>query len=450
MAAVDECSEQLNNFLILNGDEFRWNGTLDQLKRYFTQGLNLCGKWNSPSGGVWLFSTKEFEVKWQKSLKLVIVRDSADKFMLNCFMNSLAKDNHTDRPDTDSNPSIVEEATSFGDDYVVKFEASVNNKLDCILKALNDFKQISILQEENKSLRKSLDELSHQHKNLMCVASDLNTRIKDLEDEKSSLLTALKLVYCKTCKFDIESNSHTETDQSKIIDSDPSLSSKDPLVHVIDLEKSEESGINESQHAKKRKKHKSKKKSNNKDSTIPHINSTVNQQNDNSSAHPSRGSNNAQANPPNNIESNYHSDLGVNQNIQSVDAQNNLNQSDGDVNYHDQSMGGFSKHDKKSKHKPKKKVTVIAGDSILKHLQGWKLSDINNHVVVKSFAGATIEDMEDYLKPVIRKEPETIVLHIGTNDLRNLSPKQVAEGITNLGSQMKNLQILTLSYLVYY
>ena len=96
----------------------------------------------------------------------------------------------------------------------------------------------------------------------------------------------------------------------------------------------------------------------------------VNQQNDNSSAHPPRGSNNAQANPPNNIEGNYHSDLGVNQNMQSVDAQNNLNQSDGDVNYHDQSVGGFSKHDEKSKHKPKKKVTVIADDFILKHKAG--------------------------------------------------------------------------------
>ena len=181
---------------------------------------------------------------------------------------------------------------------------------------------------------------------------------------------------------------------------------------------------------------KNKNKSNNKDSTILHINATVNQQNDNSSAHPARGSNNAQANPPNNIDGNYHSDLGANQNMQSVDAQNNLNQSDGDVNYHDQSVGEFSKHDEKSKHKLKKKVTVIAGDSMLKHLQGWKLFDINNHVVVKSFADTTINDMEDYLKPVIRKEPETIVHHIGANDLRNLSPKQVAEGITNLGSQI--------------
>ena len=122
--------------------------------------------------------------------------------------------------------------------------------------------------------------------------------------------------------------------------------------------------------------------------------------------------------------------------MQSVDAQNNLIQSDGDVNYHDQSVGGFSKHNEKSKHKPKKKVTVIADDFILQQLQGWRLSDINNHVVVKSFAGATIEDMEDYLKPVIHKKPETIVLHIGTNDLRNLSPKQVAEGITKKNSQI--------------
>ena len=56
--------------------------------------------------------------------------------------------------------------------------------------------------------------------------------------------------------------------------------------------------------------------------------------------------------------------------------------------------------------KSDKKVTVIAGDSIVKNLHGWQLSDMNNHVVVKSFTGATIEDMEDYLKPVIRKEPE--------------------------------------------
>ena len=44
--------------------------------------------------------------------------------------------------------------------------------------------------------------------------------------------------------------------------------------------------------------------------------------------------------------------------------------------------------------------------------------------------------MEDYLQLVIRKEPESIVLHIGTKDLNKLSPRQVADSITNLGIQI--------------
>ena len=66
---------------------------------------------------------------------------------------------------------------------------------------------------------------------------------------------------------------------------------------------------------------------------------------------------------------------------------------------------------------PKKKFTAVLGDSIIKNLQGWRLSDDNNHVVVKSFAGANCTDMEDYLKPGVRKEPENIILHVGTNDI---------------------------------
>ena len=97
----------------------------------------------------------------------------------------------------------------------------------------------------------------------------------------------------------------------------------------------------------------------------------------------------------------------------------------------------YSKHDDKSKYK--KKVTVIAGDSIINHLQGWRLSDTNNHVVLKSFSGATIEDMEDYLKPVIRKELESTVLHIGTNH-RSIVPVlgallNLAAGVLKLGAK---------------
>ena len=77
-----------------------------------------------------------------------------------------------------------------------------------------------------------------------------------------------------------------------------------------------------------------------------------------------------------------------------------------------------------------------SGDSLVKNLQGC-VCLINNHVVVKSFSGATLTDMEDRIKPVIRKEPNNLFLHIGTNDLSKISPKRVAEGIANLGIQIK-------------
>ena len=60
-----------------------------------------------------------------------------------------------------------------------------------------------------------------------------------------------------------------------------------------------------------------------------------------------------------------------------------------------------------------------------------------NKVVVKSFPGASCEDMEDYLKPVVRKEPEHIIIHVGTNDLRSTGAKRTAESIINLGLQIK-------------
>jgi len=46
--------------------------------------------------------------------------------------------------------------------------------------------------------------------------------------------------------------------------------------------------------------------------------------------------------------------------------------------------------------------------------------------------------MEDYLKPIIRKEPENVILHVGTNDLKSTqSPQQVAENIITLAVQIE-------------
>ena len=87
-----------------------------------------------------------------------------------------------------------------------------------------------------------------------------------------------------------------------------------------------------------------------------------------------------------------------------------------------------------------KRSVIIAGDSIIQHVQGWEISLENCNVAMQSFSGSQIVDMTDYLKPLIRRKPDEIILHIGTNNLKDSSatPQQLAGGISNLGTQIRN------------
>ena len=61
-------------------------------------------------------------------------------------------------------------------------------------------------------------------------------------------------------------------------------------------------------------------------------------------------------------------------------------------------------------------------------------------MAVKSFSGSKTEDMADYLKPLMRKTPDEIIVHVGTNDVKDdtKSAEVVAAGILNLGNQIKD------------
>ena len=68
------------------------------------------------------------------------------------------------------------------------------------------------------------------------------------------------------------------------------------------------------------------------------------------------------------------------------------------------------------------------------------ISGINEHrlsyrgrkVKVRSFPGATTKDMHDYIKPLLKKAPDNIILHIGTNDTVNYTSRAVLDNILSL------------------
>ena len=78
------------------------------------------------------------------------------------------------------------------------------------------------------------------------------------------------------------------------------------------------------------------------------------------------------------------------------------------------------------------------GNSIVKDLKGWKLSDEKNKVVVKHFSRAKTKDMESYIISTLEQNPETIIIHSGSNDLKSdSSPEEIVRYISNLTTSVK-------------
>ena len=103
------------------------------------------------------------------------------------------------------------------------------------------------------------------------------------------------------------------------------------------------------------------------------------------------------------------------------------------------------KHLKRSPRKIKTHHQNVKGyiidDSVLKHVEGYEISKSleNCKTYVKSFSGAKIRDMQDYVKPTIRENPAQIILHVGTNDLAsNKHPEQIAESIIGVATSLKS------------
>ena len=88
----------------------------------------------------------------------------------------------------------------------------------------------------------------------------------------------------------------------------------------------------------------------------------------------------------------------------------------------------------------KKQTVVIVGDSIVKDLIGGNMGkdDANHFYVVKSFSGATLKGMKDFIKPLTRRKPDKLILHVGTNDLKRNPPSEIAESMVDLATNATN------------
>ena len=83
-------------------------------------------------------------------------------------------------------------------------------------------------------------------------------------------------------------------------------------------------------------------------------------------------------------------------------------------------------------HEWPKNTCLIVGDSILNNIDETRLTNRNVVVKVRAFPGSSIEDMYSYIKPLLRKKPSHLILHIGTNNTPFQSADEILDAILEL------------------
>ena len=84
-------------------------------------------------------------------------------------------------------------------------------------------------------------------------------------------------------------------------------------------------------------------------------------------------------------------------------------------------------------------TALIVGDSMISGVIEKKMRIKNTRVKVRSFPGAKINDFYHYLVPLLKKEPDTVIFHCGTNDIIDKNPEEILDGLLQLKTYIHSL-----------
>ena len=70
-------------------------------------------------------------------------------------------------------------------------------------------------------------------------------------------------------------------------------------------------------------------------------------------------------------------------------------------------------------------TVAIIGDSMVSGLKEELLSNKKHQVKVRCCRGATVENMLDYVIPIVKQKPGYVVLHVGTNNAKDMTSRNI-------------------------
>ena len=422
---VADC-ENRKHLIVTSRGSLKWEGTFESLKRLIDSILEVETKWSMPGGGCKQYvAGDDIDIRWYMSSKSLTIKgvgsDPLKSKMISLAAGNQEQDiikvNEVDDDDIMSSlttPTDRTELINLSDtlntsnilpfiDMVKKlkllegrFEEEINemkievNKLKSHERLSGELSRefVDNLISENARLKAENSSLRERGENLSYIASDLNTKVKDLQNERDSLVSAIK-----SLQSDIgEDGKQTGWQTVKGPNQNISYANRYKTLVV------EETDDNDSD-------------------THSEANNIF--ANANASGQPNTAA-------TRNIRSNKttnRSTLGKN------------NESRG---FRLRKQKNNTKSSQPLPSEAENKTTLVIGDSMVKDIQGRKLGKAVGHrVVVKSFSGATTKAMKYYLKPNLELSPNQVILHVGTNDLKSKEPHEIAESVVGLARQIE-------------
>ena len=95
---------------------------------------------------------------------------------------------------------------------------------------------------------------------------------------------------------------------------------------------------------------------------------------------------------------------------------------------------------------------VIAGDSIINGFFEDRLRRKKQVVKVRNFLGAKVEDIRRNLIPIIEKKPSHLTIHVGKNDTKRFTAREILDRLLNLkkfvSDQVPDCKVIILTPIV--
>ena len=389
-----------SSFLFYDAKIFTWKGDLKSLKAFVATILKCDnGKWSSPRAEEKLFKNEEFSLKWfgPKKKKLQIMKDNQEKSL----------------------QAALEESAQTNGVKILNEKVETTTHVDDASQQQQDAKLQHV--DENHSVCGNCEEYKHQIANIMTLVAEI--KAKQQEESQRAVSDATKFeITIKT----LSAQNNKMAAEIELLKSGMSELSSDNanIKCVLDIKQNEWTKVTK----------KAKKLNNPAVKNTKKINPTSNtfQVLDIEEANPTNG------NAHNNTEAKQ----------TRGPSKDNLTRyrklpefKDKDTRKGHSSTADTTTNSTTKYNQPKQeKAVLVIGDSMVKHIDGGKIGRAaRSKAISHSYSGATVNQLARKFDECQSEELlyNTIILHVGTNDLVREEPEKVAADMDDLVNKVK-------------